>query len=92
MSIQVKIPTQLRGLTGGQKEIQVAGAANLREVLEKINADYPQLWERIVDETGEIRKFINVFVGDEDARFLQGLDTNVGESSVISILPAVAGG
>lgn len=92
MSVKVKIPTQLREVTGGNSEIDVAGASTVRELLEKLGADYPQLIERVVDESGDIRKFINVYVGDEDVRFLQGMDTPVEESEVVSILPAVAGG
>lgn len=92
MSIKVKIPTQLRETTGGLSELEVSGAATIRELLEKLGADHPQLIERVVDETGDIRKFINVYVGDEDVRFLEGINTPVEDSSVISILPAVAGG
>lgn len=92
MSIRVKIPTQLREVTGGNAEVEVSGASTIRELLEKLGADHPQLIERVVDESGDIRKFINVYVGDEDVRFLQGMDTPVADPLVVSILPAVAGG
>lgn len=92
MTVKVKIPTQLRGVTGGLAEVEVTGAGTIRELLEKLGAEHPQLIERIVDEAGEIRRFINVYLGDEDVRFLQGTETEVPDSSVVSILPAVAGG
>lgn len=90
--IKVRIPTQLRQLVGGRGEIELEGASSVRELLEKIGADHPQFLERIVDEGGEIRRFVNVYVGDEDVRFLNGLDTRLEGSATVSILPAVAGG
>lgn len=92
MSIRVKIPSQLRSLAGGQPELNIEGASTLKELLEKIRGDSPELIERILDEDAEIRRFINVYVGDEDVRFLQGLETQVSDSQVVAILPAVAGG
>lgn len=92
MSVKVKIPTQLREVAGGASDVEVSGAATVGELLEKLGTDHPQLLERIVDETGEIRRFINIYVGDEDVRFLEGKNTPVEESSTVSILPAVAGG
>ena len=92
MSIRVKIPSQLRSLAGGQAELKIEGVSTLKEVLEKIRTDSPELIERILDDDAEIRRFINVYVGDEDVRFLQGLETRVSESQVVAILPAVAGG
>jgi molybdopterin synthase sulfur carrier subunit len=92
MSVRVKIPTQLRPLAGGQPEIEVEGADSLRELLTKMGAGHPKLVERVLDEEGELRRFVNVYVGDEDVRFLEGLDTTLDESQVVSILPAVAGG
>jgi molybdopterin synthase sulfur carrier subunit len=88
----VKIPTQLRQLAGGVPEVQVTGAATVKEIIEKLGAEHPGLIERILDEQGEIRRFVNVYVGDEDVRFLQGMETPVEESTTVSILPAVAGG
>jgi molybdopterin synthase sulfur carrier subunit len=92
MSVRVKIPTQLRQLAGGQHEMQIDEAGDVRQLLDVIGKDHPELIERILDESGEIRKFINVFVGDEDVRFLKGLDTELSDATLISILPAVAGG
>ncbi|MGH2718775.1 MAG: MoaD/ThiS family protein [Actinomycetota bacterium] len=91
MSVRVKIPTQLRDLTGGQTELEVE-AGSIRELLGKVGADHPELVERVIDDDGEIRRFINVYVEDEDVRFLEGLDTPLAERQVVSILPAVAGG
>ena len=92
MTVKVKIPTQLRSLTGGSKEIEVADAATVRELLDKVGATYPELLERVVDEGGELRRFVNLYVGDEDVRFLDGLNTQLDASPTVSILPAVAGG
>lgn len=92
MSVTVKIPTQLRQLAGGVPELQVDGVSSLKELLEKLGAEHPGLIERILDEQGEIRRFVNVYVGDEDVRFLDGLATSLEGGQRVSILPAVAGG
>lgn len=92
MTVKVKIPTQLRSVAGGNKEIEVPDAGTVRELLEKMGAEYPELLERVVDEGGELRRFVNLYVGDEDVRFLDGLDTQLDASPTVSILPAVAGG
>jgi molybdopterin synthase sulfur carrier subunit len=86
----VKIPTQLRALTGGDGETEVE-ASSVGEALEALYERYDGLRDRITED-GELRRFINVFVGGEDIRFGQGLDTPVGEGDEITILPAVAGG
>ncbi|MCA1840256.1 MAG: MoaD/ThiS family protein [Actinomycetota bacterium] len=91
MSVRVRIPTQLRQLVDGQQEVSF-DAANVRDLLKAIGQSHPALVERIIDESGEIRRFINVFVGDEDVRFLDGLDTQIPDAALVSILPAVAGG
>ena len=91
MSVRVKIPTQLRALTGGQTELEV-DATTIRELLGKVGAGHPELVERVLGEDGEIRRFVNVYVEDEDVRFLEGLDTPLKDRQVVSILPAVAGG
>jgi molybdopterin synthase sulfur carrier subunit len=91
MSVRVKIPTQLRQLTGGQPELEIE-AGSVRELLEKIGSGHPELVERVVDEEGQIRRFVNLYVEDEDVRFLDGLDTALKDSQTVSILPAVAGG
>lgn len=92
MSVDVKIPAQLRELVGGENVLKVDDAANLRELLQAMGEEHPQLTERIMDEGGDLRRFINVYVGDEDVRFLDGLDTKIPSGETVSILPAVAGG
>jgi len=92
MRVTVKIPTQLRQLVGGAAQVEVESVTDVRDLLEKLGQKHQELVERIVDESGEIRRFVNVYVGDEDVRFLKGLDTELQDQAVISILPAVAGG
>jgi len=87
----VRIPTQLRALTAGTGEVTVEGAT-VRDVLKGLDAAYPGMGERLFDESGRLRRFVNVFVADEDIRFLDGLDTAVDAGQVVSIIPAVAGG
>ncbi len=91
MSVSVRVPTQLRSLTGGEAQIAVE-AATVGEALKALDAAHPGVGERIFDESGGLRRFVNVFVADEDVRFQQGLDTSVDEGQTISIVPAVAGG
>ncbi len=91
MSVSVRVPTQLRNLTGGEGQISVE-AATVGEALKALDAAHPGVGERIFDESGGLRRFVNVFVADEDVRFQQGLDTVVQEGQTISIVPAVAGG
>lgn len=88
---KVRIPTPLRKLTDGEAVVDVEGS-DLRTVVKHLDATHPGLGERILDENGELRRFVNVFVRDEDIRFQQGLDTQVAEGDVVSIVPAVAGG
>lgn len=92
MSVKVRIPTQLRDVVGGRSEIEVDAAGTVRELFEKLGGDHPDLVERVLDEGGEVRRFVNVYVGDEDVRFLDGLETPLEEAQVVAILPAVAGG
>ncbi|MGH2772652.1 MAG: MoaD/ThiS family protein [Actinomycetota bacterium] len=92
MSIAVKVPTQLRDQTGGQAELSIDAAPDLRALIGVLKERHPELVERMLGDDGEIRRFINIYVGDEDVRFLDGLDTKLGESETVSILPAVAGG
>lgn len=89
--VSVRVPTQLRNLTGGQSEVAVE-ASTVGEALEALDAAHPGLGERIFDDSGELRRFVNVFVADEDVRFQQGLGTPVQGGQTISIVPAVAGG
>lgn len=87
----VRIPTPLRKLTNGQEEV-VASGKNVGELLVDLEKKYPGIQSRICDESGQVRRFVNIFQNDEDIRFLQNLDTPVKESDEISIVPAIAGG
>jgi molybdopterin converting factor small subunit len=87
----VRIPTQLRTLTEGNGEVQVDGAT-VGEILKGLDAAYEGFGARLFDDAGGLRRFVNVFVADEDVRFLQGLDTPVADNQTVSIVPAVAGG
>ena len=91
MAVRVRIPSPLRRLTNGVSEVEVQ-AATLREAVAALEQQYPGLNGRICEETGELRRFVNVYVNGEDVRFLQGLETPVKERDEISIVPAVAGG
>ena len=91
MTVLVRIPTILRTYTGGVAEV-TAPEGTLREVIAGLDAAYPGLGGRILDEGGQLRRFVNVYVGEEDVRFAQGLDTRVSEGSRVSVIPAVAGG
>ena len=91
MAVTVKIPTQLRAAAGGVAAAQVSGAT-VREVLDSLFEDFDELRERISDDDGSLRRFVNVYVAGEDIRFLDGLDTPVADGSEVTILPAVAGG
>jgi molybdopterin synthase sulfur carrier subunit len=91
VSVSVRIPTILRTFTGGESEVKAAGAT-LREVIAALDADHPGIAGRVLDDNGKIRRFVNVYVGDEDVRFVDGLDTATPEGAQISIIPAVAGG
>ena len=91
MSVSVRIPTILRTYTGGAAEVTAEGGT-LREVLAKLDAAYPGLASRILDESGKLRRFVNVYVGEEDVRLADGLDTQVPPGTQVSVIPAVAGG
>jgi molybdopterin converting factor small subunit len=91
MSVSVRIPTILRSYTGGAAEVS-AGQGTLREVIAGLDAAYPGIAGRIVDDGGKLRRFVNVYVGEEDVRFAQGLDTLVPSGAQVSVIPAVAGG
>jgi molybdopterin converting factor small subunit len=91
--VSVRVPTQLRSLTDGKGEIDVeVQGATAGEALRALDARYPGLGERLFDEKGALRRFVNVFVADEDVRFALGLETPVPEGATVSIIPAVAGG
>ena len=87
----LRIPTQLRNLSANEAEVKVEGAT-VAEVLQGLNTQHPGFGERLFDENGGLRRFVNVFVADEDIRFLDGLSTPVTEGQAVSIIPAVAGG
>ena len=91
MAVRVKLPTQLRGAAGGAAEAQADGA-NVGEVLEALYVQHDELRERIAGDDGEPRRFVNVYLGGEDIRFLDGLATPVADGDEVTILPAVAGG
>ena len=91
MSVSVKIPTPLRRVTGGVAQVDGNGAT-VRELIEDLERRFPGMRERLCDETGALRRFVNVFVGDEDIRFLEGIETPLEEGAQVSIIPAVAGG
>jgi molybdopterin converting factor small subunit len=91
MSVSVRIPTILRTYTGGESEV-TANGDTLAEVLDDLDSSYAGIKGRIVDEQGELRRFVNVYVGNDDVRFLESLDTKTPEGTQISVIPAVAGG
>ena len=91
MSASVRIPSQLRTLTGGEALVETEGST-VGEVLKALDAAHPGLAERLFDDGGQLRRFVNVFLADEDVRFLGGLETPVAAGQTVSIVPAVAGG
>jgi sulfur-carrier protein len=91
MSVSVRIPTILRTYTDGDSQVSADGGT-LAEVLEDLEGSYPGIKARIVDEQGAIRRFVNVYVGNDDVRFLDALDTVTPEGAQVSVIPAVAGG
>jgi molybdopterin synthase sulfur carrier subunit len=91
MSVTVRIPTILRTYTEGASEVPAAGGT-LAEVLDDLEANHTGIKARVLDDAGEIRRFVNVYVGNDDVRFLEGLSSPTPEGTQISIIPAVAGG
>jgi molybdopterin synthase sulfur carrier subunit len=91
MAVTIRVPTQLRALAGGASEVSVE-AATVSDALKALNAQHAGFDERLFDDKGELRRFVNVFVADEDIRFMQGIDTELVDGTVVSIIPAVAGG
>jgi molybdopterin synthase sulfur carrier subunit len=91
VSVSVRIPTILRTYTGGDSEVSADGAT-LAEVLEDLDAKFSGIKARILDDNGELRRFVNVYVGNDDVRFLENLATATPDGSQISVIPAVAGG
>ena len=92
MSVTVRVPTILRSLTGGRSEVSVEGAGTLQELLDKLDAEHPGIRGRVLDDDGKLRRFVNVYVGEEDVRFAGGLQTPTPDGASVSIIPAVAGG
>jgi sulfur-carrier protein len=91
VTARVRIPTPLRSATGGASTVEVEGKT-VGEVLRNLDQAHPGIGDRLFDDQGEIRRFVNVFVDDEDVRFASGLDTPVEDGATVSIIPAVAGG
>jgi molybdopterin synthase sulfur carrier subunit len=91
MAVTVRIPTPLRPLTGDRETVSSTGAT-VRDLVESLEASFPGMRERLCDEGGELRRFVNVYVNGEDVRFLAGLQSSLKEGDEISIVPAVAGG
>ena len=91
MSVAVRIPTTLRTLTGGSSEVAVDGST-VAEVLDALEAAHPGFTARLIDGEGKIQRFVNIFVADDDVRFMDGLATPVPDGAEVSIIPAVAGG
>jgi molybdopterin synthase sulfur carrier subunit len=89
--IKVRIPTPLRPLTKGQGEVE-ATAASISEMIENLNSAHPGLKDRLCDDKGELRRFVNIYVNEEDIRFLNGKDTSLKDGDEVSIVPAIAGG
>jgi molybdopterin converting factor small subunit len=91
MSVQVRIPTILRNCTGGQAQVEATGGT-VSDVLEDLERRFPGIRTRVLDTDGEVRRFVNLYVDDDDVRFLQGVRTPVRDGASMAIIPAVAGG
>ncbi|MFI9462848.1 MoaD/ThiS family protein [Streptomyces xiamenensis] len=91
MAIEVRIPTILRTYTDGEKAVNGAGA-NLAELITDLESRHPGIEARLIDDKGELRRFVNIYLNDEDVRFLSGISTELGDGDQVTILPAVAGG
>jgi sulfur-carrier protein len=89
--IKVRIPTPLRPLTKGQGEVEIA-AASIVDLIDSLNAAHPGIKSRLCDDSGELRRFVNIYVNEEDIRFLKGKDTSLKAGDEVSIVPAIAGG
>ncbi len=91
MAVRVRIPTPLRAMTKGSADVQVT-AHTVGDLIEDLERQFPGMRERLVEESGEIRRFINIYVNQEDIRFLQGAKTALKQGDEVSIVPAIAGG
>lgn len=90
MAVTIRIPTPLRTLTGGEEQVQASGST-VRAVIDDLEGRHPGIRDRLLDQKG-VRRFVNIYVGEEDIRFLGGLDTELKAGDEISIVPAIAGG
>lgn len=90
-TVKVRIPTILRTYTDGKSEVSADGST-LSEVIENLDSSYPGIKGRVLDEQGALRRFVNVYVGNDDVRFIEGLDTPTPDGAQVSVIPAVAGG
>ena len=91
MSVMVRIPTPLRRMTNGQAKVEI-DVSNVGDMVEQLDSSFPGFKARLVDENGDLRYFVNIYLNGEDVRFLQGLDTATKSGDEVSIVPAVAGG
>ena len=91
MSVMVRIPTPLRRMTNGQSKVEIE-SADLGELVDKLNSEFPGFKDRLVDENGQLRYYVSIYLNGEDVRFLDGMSTSTNEGDEISIVPAVAGG
>jgi len=91
MAVTIRIPTTFRELTKGNSLISSNGKT-LRELIDQVQTEYPDFVNRVLDDEGNLQRFVNIFLDDEDVRFLGGLDTEIEEGQIVSIVPAVAGG
>lgn len=91
MAVTIRIPTTMRPITGGDRQVSL-DPGTLSEVISALDSAHPGMGDRLLDESGDLRKFVNVFVDDDDVRYLDGLSTSVSDGVTVSIIPAVAGG
>ena len=91
MAITVRIPTPLRRLTDGADSVET-DSTNVEKAIENLEAQYPGIRERVIDDSGELHRFVNIYVNGEDIRFVDGLKTSIKDGDEVSIVPAVAGG
>ncbi len=91
MGVNVRIPTPLRKFTGGKDEVEVSGASVI-EVIDDLENSFPGIKDKLCDESGKVRKFLNIYLNDEDVRFMDSVDTEVRDGDSIALVPAIAGG
>ena len=91
MAVSVRIPTPLRKFTNGQSDVEIEGES-VGEIIDNLEASHGGIKEKLIDESGSIRRFVNVYLNEEDIRFLDGADTEVKDGDSVTIVPAIAGG